>query len=77
MEWTELLAMIAPAAVSLFGVMAAVIKMIHKFQDTCEDIKSDVNIKDLKNEVKVLLEQNYELRDELKELTEAISKVKK
>lgn len=77
MQFEEYLAILTPAIVSLVGVVAALIKGFKKIRDTVDSIKEDVNIKDLKNEVKTLLDQNYELRDEVKELTEAITKIRK
>ena len=77
MQFEEYLAILTPAIVSLVGVVAALIKGFKKIRDTVDSIKEDVNIKDLKNEVKTLLDQNYELREEVKELTEAITKIRK
>ena len=77
MQFEEYLAILTPALVSLVGVVAALIKGFKKIRDTVDSIKEDVNIKDLKNEVKTLLDQNYELREEVKELTEAITKIRK
>ncbi|MBO7716250.1 MAG: hypothetical protein J6S85_21980 [Methanobrevibacter sp.] len=77
MQFEEYFIMLTPAIVSLVGVVAALIKGFKKIRDTVDSIKEDVNIKDLKNEVKTLLDQNYELRDEVKELTEAITKIRK
>ena len=77
MQFEEYFIMLTPAIVSLVGVVAALIKGFKKIRDTVDSIKEDVNIKDLKNEVKTLLAQNYELRDEVKELTEAITKIRK
>lgn len=77
MQFEEYFIMLTPAIVSLVGVVAALIKGFKKIRDTVDSIKKDVNIKDLKNEIKTLLDQNYELRDEVKELTEAITKIRK
>ena len=77
MQFEEYFIMLTPAIVSLVGVVAALIKGFKKIRDTVDSIKEDVNIKDLKNEVKTLLDQNYEVRDEVKELTEAITKIRK
>lgn len=77
MNITEIITMVTPAAVSLFGIIAAVIKMLKGFRSTVEEIKSDTDIKAVKDEIKVLLDQNYELQNEIKELTEEITKIKK
>lgn len=77
MNIEEIIIAITPAAVALFGVIASVIKMLKGFKDSVAEIKADTNIKALKDEVKVLLDQNYELRNEIKELTDSISNIKR
>ena len=77
MNLEEYFVILTPAIVSIIGIVAAVIKAIKKTRQIVDEIKTDVDIKSLKNEVKVLLDQNYELRDEIKELTEAITKIRK
>ena len=77
MNIEEIITMITPCVVALFGIIATAWKIIQSMRSTVEQIKSDVNVKDLKNQVKIILEQNYELRNEIKELTESISKIRK
>lgn len=76
MDFEVLLTMITPAIVSLFGIIAAVVKNIKSVKSIAEGIKEDTNIKQLKDEVRTLLDQNYELRNELKELNEAVQVIK-
>lgn len=83
----ELIIAIAPAITSIFAVVIAVVKLIAHMKkeiasvrDTVDagvqEIRDDVDVKELKVLTKQIVQENYELKRTVASLTKAINHVK-
>ena len=72
----------APLVVTLIGIVCAFCKMIKnikqiKTDNLLSNIEKKVQIEELKNDMKIVLQENYELKKALKEVLSKIDNVRR
>ena len=74
----------APALASIIGIVAAVIKNKHissevvdKFEEVRQEIFNTKEYSDLKDQLKIAHQENYELKKKLNELLTKIDKIQR
>ena len=83
----QLLINIAPSLIALLGIILSVLKSITTIQKEVKNlkttvetgvntIKEDVDIKQLRAEVRMVIQENYELKAVIKQLTDTINRIK-
>ena len=83
----QLLINIAPSFIALLGIILSVLKSISTVQKEVKNlkttvetgvntIKEDVDIKQLRTEVRMVIQENYELKAVIKQLTDTIHHIK-
>ena len=72
----------APLVVTLFGIICAFCKMIKNIKQIRTDnilsnVEKNAQIQELKNDMKIVLQENYELKKALKEVLSKIDHVRR
>lgn len=72
----------APLAVTLIGIVCAFCKMIKNIKQIRTDnilsnVEKNAQIQELKNDMKIVLQENYELKKALKEVLSKIDNVRR
>lgn len=75
-QWLPYVLALGPAIAALAGVVAAVCKLFKAFREFKEDLRNDAEIKAIKNQVQVVIQENYELKAQIKQLINKIDKIK-
>lgn len=67
----------APMLVTIISIIAMVVKVLSAFKALRKDVADKTEMEAVKEQMKVVLHENYELKASIKELVEKIDKVKK
>ena len=67
----------APMLVTIISIIAMVVKVLSAFKALRKDVADKTEMEAVKDQMKVVLHENYELKASIKELVEKIDKVKK
>ena len=67
---------ILPALTALGAIIAVAVKIIKNFADLKKSVEDKTNLEEAKSEMKVIIQQNAQLRREVSDLITAVSKVK-
>lgn len=67
----------APMLVTIISIIAMVVKVLGAFKALRKDVADKTEMEAVKDQMKVVLHENYELKASIKELVEKIDKVKK
>lgn len=80
MEYIALYAPVVVALISEVAVVASLIKKVTSYfknaEATVKELKESAEYKDLKNQMQIILEENYELKKKLNVVLEKITHVK-
>lgn len=68
---------LAPSLTSIFTTLGMVITVLKNFKQLKEDIKSREELEDIKSRFKKILDENYELKQLIKELLEKVDGIKR
>lgn len=64
-----------PSLMSLISVVAVAIKVLSQFNALREDIKKEDSYKKVEEQVKVVLDENKELKKQIRTLVETVTKI--
>lgn len=67
---------ILPALTALGAIIAVAVKIIKSFAELKKSVEDKTNLEEAKGEMKVIIQQNAQLRREVADLITAVSKVK-
>lgn len=68
---------LAPSVTAIFTTLGMVITVLKNFKKLKEDIKSREELEDIKTRFKKILDENYELKQLIKELLEKVDGIKR
>ena len=68
---------LAPSVTAIFTTLGMVITVLKNFKKLKEDIKSREELEDIKARFKKILDENYELKQLIKELLEKVDGIKR
>lgn len=75
-QWLPYVLALGPAIAALAGVIAAICKLFKAFREFKEDLKNNAEIKELRAMYKQTMEDNAELRKQIRILTNKVDKIK-
>lgn len=74
-EIIQILHAVAPAAIAIIGVVTSCLKVISSFKAFKHTTAQDID--ELREDVKVIVKENKELKKTCRELTETVTRVKR
>lgn len=74
-EIMQIVNAVTPAAIAIIGVVTSCLKVISTFKSFKKSTGED--IEELREDVKIIVKENKELKRTCRELTETVTKVKK
>ena len=74
-EIIQILHAVAPAAIAIIGVVTSCLKVISSFKSFKNTTAQDID--ELREDVKVIVKENKELKKTCRELTETVTRVKR
>lgn len=67
---------IAPSLITIISVICMVVKIIKQFTSLREEVKNSKEMEDIKNQIQIVVQENYELKKQIKTLVNKIDKIK-
>ena len=67
---------IAPSLITIISVICMVVKIIKQFTSLREEVKNSKEMKEIKNQIQIVIQENYELKEQIKTLVNKIDKIK-
>lgn len=64
-----------PSIVAICGTIVSVVKIVKDFNNLRAEVKDKTEMNDIKNQIQVIIQENYNLKKQIKELIKQISKV--
>ena len=74
-EIMQIINAVTPAAIAVIGVVTSCLKVISSFKSFKHTTAQDIN--ELREDVKVIVKENKELKKTCRELTETVTRVKR
>lgn len=74
-EIMQIINAVTPAAIAVIGVVTSCLKVISSFKTFKHTTAQDIN--ELREDVKVIVKENKELKKTCRELTETVTRVKR
>lgn len=74
-QWLPYIIALGPAIAALIGVITGICKLLKSFKEFREDLKNNAELKELRAMYKQAMEDNAELRKQIKTLTNKIDKI--
>lgn len=75
-EITVWILTLLPTVLTIITVLSVVIKVIKDFNSLKEEITDSNRMKKIEETTKIIIQENYELKKQIKQLLESINKVK-
>lgn len=67
---------IAPSLITIISVICMVVKIIKQFTSLREEVKNSKEMEEIKNQIQIVVQENYELKKQIKTLVNKIDKIK-
>lgn len=67
---------IAPSLITIISVICMVVKIIKQFTSLREEVKNSKEMEQIKNQIQIVVQENYELKKQIKTLVNKIDKIK-
>lgn len=67
---------IAPSLITIISVICMVVKIIKQFTSLREEVKNSKEMENIKNQIQIVVQENYELKKQIKTLVNKIDKIK-
>lgn len=67
---------ILPSLITIISVICMVVKIIKQFTSLREEVKNSKEMEDIKNQIQIVVQENYELKKQIKTLVNKIDKIK-
>lgn len=67
---------IAPSLITIISVICMVVKIIKQFTTLREEVKNSKEMEEIKNQIQIVVQENYELKKQIKTLVNKIDKIK-
>ena len=67
---------IAPSLITIISVICMVVKIIKQITSLREEVKNSKEMEDIKNQIQIVVQENYELKKQIKTLVNKIDKIK-
>lgn len=74
-EIMQIVNAVTPAAIAIIGVVTSCLKVISSFKNFKKTTSEDID--ELREDVKIIVKENKELKKTCRELTETITKIKR
>ena len=74
-QWLPYIIALGPAIAALIGVITGICKLFKFFKELKEDLKNDSDFKAIKKQIQVVIQENYELKAQIKTLINKIDKI--
>ena len=75
-EITAYIVAILPSVITVISVLAMVLKLLKSYNNLKEEVINSNRMKKIEEQVKVVIQENYELKKQIKLMIEKIDKVK-
>ena len=75
-EITAYIVAILPSVITVISVLAMVIKLLKNYNNLKEEVINSNRMKKIEEQVTVVIQENYELKKQIKLMIEKIDKVK-
>lgn len=76
-EITAYIVAIMPSVVAVISVMTMIFNCIKQTKSIKEDIEKMTELEELKNQVTIVIQENYKLKKNIDEMVEVVTKIKK
>ena len=67
---------IAPSLITIISVICMVVKIIKQFTSLREEVKNSKEMEEIKNQIQIVVQENYELKKQIKLMVQKLDKVK-
>lgn len=67
---------ILPSLITIISVICMVVKIIKQFTSLREEVKNSKEMEEIKNQIQIVVQENYELKKQIKTLVNKIDKIK-
>lgn len=66
---------ILPSVIAVVSMVCMVMKVIKQFADLRKEVKESKEMEEIKNQLQVVVQENYELKQQIKTLVNKIDKI--
>lgn len=73
---TTYIVSILPSLVSILAMVLMVVKVLRSFNNLRDEVKNSKEMEEIKNQIKIVVQENYELKKQIKSLVQKLDKVK-
>lgn len=73
---TTYIVSILPSLTAILAMVLMVTKVLRSFNNLRDEVKNSKEMEEIKNQIKIVVQENYELKKQIKTLVNKIDKIK-
>lgn len=67
---------ILPSLTAILAMVLMVVKVLRSFNTLRDEVKNSKEMEEIKNQIQIVVQENYELKKQIKQLVQKLDKVK-
>lgn len=73
---TTYIVSILPSLTAILAMVLMVVKVLRSFNSLRDEVKNSKEMEEIKNQIQIVVQENYELKKQIKSLVQKLDKVK-